>query len=76
MKNGVLWSKSPPPPTTTPLVIFEEPIFLKNNFGNPFFVNLERSSQQNWRTSEFKQVVWTGAFHPLHCCLSGSCCAV
>ena len=47
------------PSPTTPLVIFEEPIFVKINLENPFFVqvNLEWSSQQNWHTSEFKQVV-------------------
>ena len=46
-------------PPTTPLVIFEEPIFVKINLENPFFVqvNLEWSSQQNWHISEFKQVV-------------------
>ena len=54
-----------PPPTPPPplppisLVIFEEPIFFKINLEKPFFfqVNLEWSSQQNWHTSEFKQVV-------------------
>ena len=39
MKNGDLWYKSPPPPTT-PLVIFEEPVFVKINLKNPFFVQV------------------------------------
>ena len=40
MKNGYLLYNTPPPPPTTPLVIFEEPVFVKINLKNPFFVQV------------------------------------